>query len=207
MSLELWSAFALASAVVIAIPGPTVLLVCAYALGAGRATALWTAAGVAAGDCVAMTASMLGLGAILAASGTLFTALKLAGAAYLVFLGVRLWRSTGALGPVAGRTAAATGPAMAAHAFAVTATNPKSIVFFVAFAPLFVDAAAPLAPQAVAMVATFTALGAINAILWALLAGGLRTRLARPRTLRWINRGGGAALVGMGAAAAFAGRG
>jgi threonine/homoserine/homoserine lactone efflux protein len=206
MSLDLWAAFALASAVVIVMPGPTVLLVCAYALGAGRATALWTAAGVAAGDCAAMTASMLGLGAILAASGTLFTTLKLAGAAYLVVLGVRLWRSAGTLGPVGARAAEASGPAMATHAFAVTATNPKSIVFFVAFAPLFVDASAPLAPQAVAMVATFTALGALNAVAWAMLAGALRARLARPRTLRWIERGGGAALVGMGAAAAFAGR-
>jgi threonine/homoserine/homoserine lactone efflux protein len=207
MSPDLRTAFALASAVVIVIPGPTVPLVCAYALGAGRATALWTAAGVAAGDCVAMTASLLGLGAILAASGTLFAALKLAGVAYLVILGVRLWRSAGRLGPVGARRAEAAGPAMAAHAFAVTATNRKSIVFFVAFAPLFVDAAAPLAPQAVAMVATFTALGALNAIAWTLLAGGLRARLARPPTLRWIGRGGGAALMGMGAAAALASRG
>lgn len=207
MSLELWSAFALASAVVVAIPGPTVLLVCAYALGAGRATALWTAAGVAAGDFTAMTASMLGLGAVLMASGTLFTALKLAGAAYLVFLGVKLWRSGGSLGAIAGRGAEASGPSMALHAFAVTATNPKGIVFFIAFAPLFVDASAPLLPQAAAMVLTFTALGWINATVYALAAGTLRDRLAKPATMRWIARGGGATLVGMGAATALASRG
>ena len=83
MSIEHWLAFALASAILVAIPGPTVLLVISYALGHGRKSATATVAGVALGDFTAMTASMLGLGAFLAASATLFTALKLIGAAVL----------------------------------------------------------------------------------------------------------------------------
>src|SRR5258707_5391865 len=97
MTCECWAAFTAASAVLLIIPGPTVLLVVSYALGQGWRTALPMAIGVALGDFTAMTLSMLGLGALLAASATLFTALKWIGAAYLVWLGVKLWRGGGAL--------------------------------------------------------------------------------------------------------------
>src|SRR3954454_213674 len=96
MALEHWLAFVAASAVLLAIPGPTVLLVVSYALGYGRKSAAAIVAGVALGDLTAMTASMLGLGAALAASATLFTVLRWIGGAYLVFLvflGIRLWRA------------------------------------------------------------------------------------------------------------------
>src|SRR3954454_1351383 len=93
MALEHWLAFVAASAVLLAIPGPTVLLVVSYALGYGRKSAAAIVAGGALGDLTAMTASMLGLGAALAASGTLFTVLRWIGGAYLVFLGIRLWRA------------------------------------------------------------------------------------------------------------------
>src|SRR5271167_2776694 len=93
MALDHWLAFVAASAVLLAIPGPTVLLVISYALGHGRRSATSTVAGVALGDFTAMTASMLGLGALLATSAALFTGLKWVGAAYLVFLGIKLWRA------------------------------------------------------------------------------------------------------------------
>src|SRR5215472_4688595 len=95
MSLETWLAFAAATTVLLVIPGPTILLVISYALGQGMRTALPVAIGVALGDFTAMTLSMLGLGALLAASALLFTALKWAGAAYLVWLGIKLWRASG----------------------------------------------------------------------------------------------------------------
>ena len=93
MSIEHWLAFVAASAALLAIPGPTVLLVISYALGHGRKAATATIAGVALGDFTAMTASMLGLGALLAASAMIFTALKWIGAAYLIYLGIKLWRA------------------------------------------------------------------------------------------------------------------
>src|ERR1041385_9514444 len=95
MTFEAWAAFTAASAVLLVIPGPTVLLVVSYALGQGWRTALPMAIGVALGDFTAMTLSMLGLGALLAASATLFTILKWIRAAYLVWLGVKLWRGGG----------------------------------------------------------------------------------------------------------------
>src|SRR5689334_8088684 len=93
MSLETWTAFVLASVVLLAIPGPTILLVIGQSLGAGRRNALPLVAGVALGDLTAMTLSLAGLGALLAASATAFTVLKWVGAAYLVWLGLSLWRA------------------------------------------------------------------------------------------------------------------
>ena len=206
MSLELWAAFAAASTILVMIPGPTVLLVVAYALGAGRGTALWTVVGVFLGDLVAITASVLGLGVLLAAYATLFTILKFVGGAYLIYLGFRLFTAPVDAGRIEAKAAASSGPKMALHAFAVTATNPKGLVFFIAFLPQFLNPAAPAAPQLAIMVATFTVIAAINALAYALAAGTLRTRITQPRVLIWMNRGGGSALMAMGAVTILARR-
>src|SRR6187200_2687551 len=132
MGVEVWVAFVAASSILLLIPGPTVLLVVSYALGQGWRTALPMAVGVALGDFTAMTLSMLGLGALLAASATVFTALKWIGAAYLVWLGIKLWRAGGTL-DAKPRTEASPALKMLAHAWLMTALNPKSLTFFVAF--------------------------------------------------------------------------
>ncbi len=205
MSPDIWLAFAAASTVLLLIPGPTVILVLSYALGRGWKVALPMAVGVALGDLTAMTLSLLGVGALLAASATLFTALKWLGAGYLIWLGIRLWRADGT--PEARARTDATGPLrMLGHAWLVTTLNPKSILFFVAFVPQFLDPARSFAGQATVMVATFVALAFLNALAYALLgarAGGL---VRSPRAMRLVNRGGGTALIGAGAAAAVFGR-
>ncbi len=201
MALETWLAFTAAAAVLLAIPGPTVLLVISYALGHGRRVGLSTVVGVALGDLTAMTASVLGLGALLATSAALFTVLKWAGAAYLVYLGLNLWRA-----PVGDLGAAAPAPAVAGtgrvilHSYAVTALNPKSIFFFVAFLPQFLDGAVPLAPQQIAMVATFVTMATLNAALYALMASAARQGIRHPGVQRAINRTGGSLLIGAGLA-------
>ena len=198
MSLELWIAFTLASAALLAAPGPTVLLVVSYALGKGRASALATVPGVALGDFSAMTVSLLGAGAILAASTTLFTVLKLLGAVYLVWLGIQLWRAGASLGKITAARAGGDRPRMFWNAYVVTALNPKSVVFFVAFVPQFVDPAGPLLAQFVILEATFVILAAVNAAIWALLAGQMRARLQEPWALRLVHRVGGSFLIGAG---------
>jgi len=202
MALDHWLAFVATSAVLLAIPGPTVLLVISYALGHGRRSASSTVAGVALGDFTAMTASMLGLGALLATSAALFTVLKWVGAAYLVFLGVKLWRA-----PVAEAAVDATAPIarpgrIFLHAYAVTALNPKSIVFFIAFLPQFLDGARAVLPQLVIFEASFLALATLNALTYALLASAARRTIRKPRVQRTVNRTGGTLLIGAGALAA-----
>ncbi len=184
------------------IPGPTVLLVVSYALGHGRRAAWGSVAGVALGDFTAMTCSMLGIGALLAASADLFTALKWIGAAYLVYLGIKLWRA-----PVSSRMEAGAEPETRAgrillHTYAVTALNPKSIVFFVAFLPQFLDSSLPVVPQIVIFETTFLVLATLNALSYAVMAAVARRTIRKPAVQRAVNRVGGGLLVGAGVAAA-----
>lgn len=199
MTLETWLAFSAASFVLLAVPGPTILLVVAYALGHGRAAASATVIGVALGDLTAMTASMLGLGALLATSATLFTALKWIGGAYLVWLGVKLWRAPVTVAPDV-EPDAPRAPALriALHTYAVTALNPKSIVFFVAFLPMFLDTAQPPLPQMAILEVTFIVLATLNAAAYGLMASAVRTRIRKPSVRMWINRAGGSMMIGAG---------
>lgn len=206
MSFELWLAFAVASTILLAIPGPTIMLVISYALGRGRSTGWATVPGVVLGDFTAMTISLAGAGAVLATSATLFTILKLCGAAYLIWLGIQLWRAP-AMPEMLGTAVQPNGQRkMFVSTYVVTALNPKSIVFFVAFVPQFVVADAPVLPQFVALEATFLTLAGINAALWALLAGEMRAWFRRPTTLRLVNRLGGSMLIGAGLLTAAARR-
>ncbi|WP_406736452.1 LysE family translocator [Thioclava sp. GXIMD4215] len=205
MTFHLWLAFASASLALLLIPGPTVLLVLTYALSQGRRVALATVAGVALGDFVAMSASLAGLGALVLASSGVFLALKWIGAAYLVYLGVRLFCSApvARLGTLAQAQAAPASPRRVFfHAVAVTALNPKSIVFFIAFVPQFLAPDRALAPQFAGLIATFVGLAALNALAYALLADRLRRNIARPNVLPALTRLGGGALVAMGIATA-----
>jgi threonine/homoserine/homoserine lactone efflux protein len=199
MDPALWLAFVAAAMAVLLIPGPTILLVIGQSLGGGARNALPLVAGVALGDLTAMSLSLAGMGALLAASAAAFTVLKWAGAAYLVWLGVKLWRAP--VDPEAAPPLPA-GRAMR-EAYVVTALNPKSIVFFVAFVPQFLDPARPFLAQAAVLVATFVVLAALNAAIYALLAARLSGAVRRPGLRRALNRTGGAVLVGAGVAVAL----
>ena len=198
MAIDLWLAFVAASTALLLIPGPTVLLVLSYALSKGRSVAVASAAGVAMGDLIAMSASLAGLGALVLASATLFTALKWIGAVYLIWLGIKLIRSAPSAGLVLPEGEDVSARKIFGHTAAVTALNPKSIAFFIAFVPQFVVADGPLLPQFAILTATFVGLAAINAFAYALLADRMRHLIKRPSIIAWITRAGGAALVTMG---------
>lgn len=202
MDMHLWFAFVAASTALLIIPGPTILLVLSYALSQGRRVAVSMALGVALGDFIAMSASLAGLGALVLASATLFSVIKWIGAAYLVYLGVKLFRSPPVLDTPTQDQPATDSRHVFAHAALVTALNPKSIVFFIAFVPQFLTLDTALAPQFAVLISTFVGLAALNALAYALLADRLRQRIARPSVLRWMARLGGGALVAMGIATA-----
>ena len=207
MPIDLWLTFVVATTALLLIPGPTVLLVLSYALSRGRSVALASATGVALGDLVAMTASLAGLGALVLASATLFTLLKWVGAVYLVWLGIRLVRSAPSSGLEVPRAQDVTGRGVFWHTATVTALNPKSIAFFIAFVPQFVDPAAPLLAQFAILIATFVGLAGLNALAYALLADRLRRTIRRPAVLTWLTRAGGSALIAMGVMTAALRRG
>lgn len=199
MGLETWLAFALASTIVLLIPGPTILLVISYTLSHGRRAALASVTGVALGDLVAISLSLIGLGAIVATSATLFTALKWVGAAYLIYLGIQKWRArpTGASmkgdQPVALRHRT-----LIRQSFTVTVLNPKSIAFFIAFLPQFMTAGAPFLPQMAILAGTFVGLAIANTVLYVFAADTMRRAMRRPGILRWAERLSGSILIGAG---------
>lgn len=203
MSFEHWLAFTAATAVLLIIPGPTVLLVVSYALGRGWRTAFPMAVGVALGDFTAMTLSLLGVGALLSASATVFTMLKWIGAGYLIWLGIKLWRA-GTKFEARPRTDAVPAARMLLHAWLVTALNPKGITFFVAFLPQFIDREADFVTQMVVLEATFLTLAFANALGYALVAARAGQLVRNPQTIRVVNRVGGTCLIGAGVAAAAA---
>lgn len=203
MTFEIWLTFVAALTALLLIPGPTVLLVLSYAISQGRRVALATVAGVALGDFIAMSASLAGLGALVLASSTLFMILKWVGAAYLVYMGIKLLRSasTATIGDL-NEVHTVEVRNVFTHATAVTALNPKSIVFFIAFVPQFINVNTALMPQFAVLVATFVGLATLNALAYALLADKLRTKIANPSVFAWFSRLGGGALITMGVATA-----
>ncbi len=198
MTFETWLAFLAASTVLLLIPGPTVLLVLSYALSQGKRVAVSTAGGVALGDLIAMTASLAGLGALVLTSATLFTALKWAGAVYLVYLGVRMILSARTQPLHMPNVGVISAGQSFRQAAIVTALNPKSIAFFIAFVPQFITPEAALLPQFAILIASFVGLAAVNAMAYALLADQMRARLMAPSVIPWLTRMGGVTLIGMG---------
>ena len=198
MSLEIWMAFILAATVLLMIPGPTIILVISQAMTHGRSSVVPLVTGVLLGDFSAMACSLLGLGAVMSASAMLFTLLKWIGALYLIFLGIKLWRSHPAQPSEDLPVKASSARSLFRSAFIVTALNPKSIAFFVAFLPQFISPHQAAIPQLFILGSTFLFLATVNAALYALFAGQLRGILKKETVRRWLDRCGGCALIGAG---------
>lgn len=197
--------FVVASLVIILIPGPSVMFTVSRALAYGRRKAILTALGNSIGVLAAAALVAFGLGALIQQSALAYAIVKYAGAAYLVYLGVKSLRDRKSL--LAVPDAAEGGAARTAVAmfegFVVGALNPKTILFFLAILPQFVN------PDAGSATLQLLALGAIFAVLaagcdtvWAVVASAARDLLNAPRPKRIIGRVGGASLIGLGVTAA-----
>lgn len=205
MDPERWLGFVVASALMGLVPGPGVLSIVGYALTSGRRTALVSVAGMALGNILAMSISLAGVGALLAASAMAFAVLKWAGALYLITLGViAIARSSSA----ASNIIAGSPPIAPATAFRsnllVGTFHPKTIVFFVSFVPQFIVPERHYLLQAGLLVLTFAAVVAVTDTLYALLASRAAAYLTRPDVALWSTRIGGGALVCAGVATAAA---
>jgi threonine/homoserine/homoserine lactone efflux protein len=198
MNVELWIPFALASTLILIIPGPTIILVISQAVTHGRRSVVPLVAGVLLGDLTAMTLSLLGLGALLSASAALFNIFKWIGVIYLIYLGIKLWRLNPNNNLVQYSAKNTSARSLLKSSFIVTALNPKSIAFFVAFLPQFVDPLKPAFHQLTLLGGTFLILATINAALYALFAGELSEHMRKRNVRKWIDRCGGSALIGAG---------
>jgi threonine/homoserine/homoserine lactone efflux protein len=202
-------AFTLTAIAVIAIPGPSVLFTVSRAIALGRVAGVATVAGNTAGAFTLVVLVAFGLGPLVERSVTLFTVLKLAGASYLVFLGVQAIRHRHSLAEALGaEVERKTAVRLVIDGFTVGVTNPKVIVFFAAILPQFVDRSAGDVPvQIIALGAIFAGVALISDSAWALAAGTARAWLARsPRRLALLGGTGGLAMIAIGTRLAFTGR-
>ncbi|QIX28289.1 LysE family translocator [Nocardioides sp. JQ2195] len=203
-------AFVLASLLFIQVPGPSLLFTIGRALTVGRRDALLSVVGNALGLVSQVVGVALGLGALVAASAAAYTALKLVGAAYVVYLGIQAIRHRADArrameAPDEVEPAGSVGGAVWTG-FLVGATNPKTIVFFAAFLPQFVNPAAPTTPQLLLLGVVFGVLAVCSDTCWALAASRARDWFARkPQRLDGLGVTGGVMMVGLGAGLAVTG--
>ncbi|MBA2961163.1 MULTISPECIES: LysE family translocator [Ramlibacter] len=193
-----------AVALLVVTPGPTLLMCVSNALHHGPARALASAAGALAASLGIMALSAAGLGALLAASEAAFTVLKVAGACYLVWLGIRTFRGTGALAEAAPAPA---GRSLFVQGLLVGASNPKALLFFSAFFPQFIDPAAPVPPQFALLAGTFVATDFLMLVAAAFGVGRIAGWLRQARVVRWIDRVCGGLFALLGTALLFTRRG
>ena len=201
-------AFTLTAFVLIAIPGPSVLFTVSRAIALGRTAGVATVAGNTVGAFAQVVAVAFGIGPLVERSVAVFTVLKLAGACYLMFLGVQAIRHRRSLAAALGaEVERKTTVKMMADGFAVGATNPKVIVFFAAMLPQFVDRQAGHVPvQIIALGAIFAGIALLSDSTWALAAGTVRAWLSSsPRRLEALGGTGGLLMIGIGARLALTG--
>ena len=192
--------FAVASAAFLAVPGPSVIYIVSRSLAEGRTAGIVSALGIQAGGLVHVIAATIGVSALLASSATAFSIVKYAGAAYLIYLGVRRLRerdheSAGAAGRVPRQR-------LFWQGVVVNSLNPKTALFFLAFLPQFVDPdRGAVAPQVLALGVLFLVLATLSDSTYALVAGSVRGWLGERR--RAITRVSGFSYIGLGVLAAL----
>ena len=209
LSANQLAGFAVASFVLIVIPGPGVLFVIGRALAHGRAVALASVAGHAAGNWVLAVCVALGVGTIVERSADVFNAIRLAGAAYLIWLGIQAFRRRHALADVLAEAAVPRGGIQAAReGFVVGVTNPKAVILFAAVLPQFVNRSAGHIPVQMLLLSVISiVIGLASDSCWGLAASTVRAWFARsPRRLSLVGGVGGLAIIGLGVTLAVTGR-
>ena len=198
MPLETWLAYTLVTTTFLLIPGPTIILVISHSLLRGRQAVIALVLGVGLGDLTAMSLSFLGVGVLLKTVAIAFYLIKWLGAAYLIWLGIKMWLSASEFTDLDKKTRINAWREIFSSAYITTALNPKSIVFFLAFIPQFIEPELPFTTQAVILGATFFVLAIISVLGYAALVIYAGQQLHLPLIQRWTHRIGGGLLIGAG---------
>jgi len=197
---QFWSFVAVATIIVV-VPGPDMALVARNTLAGGRSAGLRTATGTLLGLSIHAGAALVGLSVVIAASATAFNMVKLAGAAYLIWLGLEtLWttRKRDVLDVSRSPSLPRVAAAPLVQGILTNVLNPKLAVFFLSFLPQFVDPSMPATPQILLLASTFIAMGAIWLVLYVVAIDQLSGVLTRPAVKRWLDRVIGTTLVALG---------
>lgn len=194
MNIELWLGFVIASSIMLAIPGPTVLIVISYALTHGKRANLPLILAVILGTTVAVSGSLLGLGVLLNTSAFWFTVVKIAGGLYLFYLGISMLKSGTVQGQPRAPVRLDSRVKLFTNTFFATALNPKSLMFFVAFIPQFINTNTNTDFQLWVLAITFIALATIIVSSYAVFASSAHSYLTSPLIQRRFNITGGSLL-------------
>lgn len=207
MNLHLFLAYCLAVAILVLIPGPIVTLVVANSLSHGSRSGLATVAGASIGNAILLCATAVGLVAFFTLLSEIFQVVRWVGAIYLIWLGIRAWRIHGGqamrIAPAGNRSLRA----LFLQGFLVAITNPKAMVFYIAFLPQFLDSHLPPAPQLVVMIGAMIVMALLSDCAYALLAGRARGWFTAPERRRLQSRISGTLLIGVGCGLLLARRG
>jgi homoserine/homoserine lactone efflux protein len=195
MNLELFSAFLLIMFVLVIVPGPVVTLVIATGATQGTRAALITMAGSTLGNALLIGAIAFGLNVVIHYTAEIFEVLRWVGAAYLVWLGIQAWMHAGA---ASAALALPRGHMHFRRGLVVALSNPKTIAFFTAFLPQFVDPHYPAGFELAMMCAVFVPMAGLSDAGWAVAAGAGRTFFLQGANAKWLGRLSGAVLIGGG---------
>ena len=199
MTPEVYIAFVAAAALLIAAPGPSVMLIVSHAMGSGLKRSLFTIAGEATSHALLISITTLGLAPILMTSAQIFGWLKWIGAAYLIWMGIRQWRNNINIKTATGKSQMqASRWSCFFQGFTVNTTNPKALVFYAAFFPPFLSSKMAVIPQLIILGLTFLAIFLIISFFYALLADRTRALYKHSKHVRIQNRITGGLLVGAG---------
>ena len=206
MNLELFVAFVVATAIMILIPGPSVMLTVAHTMSFGMRRTMVTLVGIVCGIATQLAIALIGMTSFMLLLADWFEVLRWAGVAYLIYLGVQQWRAR----PEEegeGAALSRSGRSLFAQGFLVTVANPKSLVFLAAFFPQFVDPAVPLALQLPVLSVSFLVIAFVFTWLWCLPAARAGAWFRGPRRIRLRNRISGGLMMGAGLGLAVVRRG
>jgi homoserine/homoserine lactone efflux protein len=200
MTWNLWVLFAATETILCLTPGPAVLFVIAHGLARGGRSSLWANAGILSANALYFVLSAFGLGTLLLASTTVFTVIKYVGSGYLLYLGVQTFRGAGlAVNRAPAMKQTTSGPRALSRGFAIQASNPKALLFFVALLPQFVSPASPIVPQIIILGLTSVLIEFLVLATYGHLAGRAASVARQSSFIKATNRASGAMLIAAGA--------
>lgn len=198
MTLEIWLTFVVTASIIIVVPGPTNIYIVGQSLSHGKKASIPLSAGVVTGDVLCISLSLLGVSALLALCSTLFAVIKYCGAAYLIYLGIKMLKYNSRIGTQHSPISSYSSKAIFRDIFLVNSLNPKGIIFYSAFMPQFVNPQQNITVQFIFLSLTFILLAFLNVVGYSLLADKVRDNFKSNTLFKTFNVSGGIGLIGAG---------
>lgn len=198
MTFEIWLTFVITASIIIVVPGPTNIYIVGQSLNHGKKASIPLSAGVLTGDALCISLSLLGVSALLVLCSAVFAVIKYCGAAYLIYLGIKMLIKNSKIKPQKTLYNSYNSKEIFRDVFLVTSLNPKGIIFYSAFMPQFVNPLQNITGQFITLSITFMLLALLNVVGYSLLADKVRDYFKSNTFIKTFNVTGGLGLIGAG---------